>query len=70
MKKLFTVLFCICILTVLLTTVAFAANISEAKVTVEEPKIGAKPSTTATVPEGESYYVKNVEWKGNFDENG
>ena len=70
MKKLFTVLFCICFLTVLLTTVAFAANISEAKVTVEEPKIGAKPSTTATVPEGESYYVKNIEWKGNFDENG
>ncbi len=39
-------------------------------VTVEEPKAGAKPSETASVPEDASVYVTGVEWEGTFDKNG
>lgn len=70
MKKLFTFFFCICLIAVVFTTAAFAADISKATVTIAEPVIGEKPATTATVPETASSYVKSVEWKGNFDENG
>ena len=70
MKKFVTILFCICFFTVLLTTATFAANISKATVTIEEPKLGEKPATTASLPETASSYIKSIEWKGNFDENG
>ena len=70
MKRLFISLICVCILAVAFTTVAFAADISKATVSIAEPVLGEKPSTTATLPETASSYVKSVEWKGNFDENG
>lgn len=47
-----------------------ASAVSVFNVTVEEPKAGAKPSETASVPEDASVYVTGVEWKGTFDKNG
>ena len=47
-----------------------ASAVSIFNVTVEEPKAGAKPAETASVPADASTYVTDVEWEGTFDSNG
>lgn len=39
-------------------------------ITIDEPKAGEKPATTATLPATASTCIKKVEWIGEFDKNG
>ncbi|MGN0170702.1 MAG: ZmpA/ZmpB/ZmpC family metallo-endopeptidase-related protein [Lachnospiraceae bacterium] len=63
-RRFFSILLCLCLLCTGLpvTKVNAATNISVVNITIEEPAVGAKPATTATVPEDASYYVKEVTW--------
>ena len=63
-KRFFSILLFLCLLcTGLSVTKANAAtSISAVNITIEEPAVGVKPATTATVPEDAGYYVKEVTW--------
>ena len=63
-KRFFSILLCLCLLCTMLpvTKANAATNISVVRITIEEPAVGAKPATTATVPDDASYYVKEVIW--------
>ena len=70
-KRVFSMLLCVCMLMSIASIPAMAATaVNTFNVTVEEPKAGAKPAETASVPENASTYVTGVEWKGTFDKNG
>ncbi len=70
-KRVFSMLLCVCMLMSIACIPAMAATaVNTFNVTVEEPKAGAKPAETASVPENASTYVTGVEWKGTFDKNG
>ena len=71
MKRIFSILLCICMFLCAVNVPTMAATaVSIFNVTVEAPKAGAKPAETASVPETASTYVTDVEWKGTFDKNG
>ena len=71
MKKIISLAICLCIITMMLQSLALAASpVNIFNITVEEPVVGMKPSSTASVPETASVYVKNVEWSGDFDSTG
>lgn len=63
-KRFFSMLLCLCLLCTMLpvTKVNAATNISVVNITIEEPAVGAKPATTAIVPEDAAYYIKEVIW--------
>ncbi|MBE7019655.1 MAG: hypothetical protein E7413_07260 [Ruminococcaceae bacterium] len=70
MKKIFSLLLCLCMLLCILPTDVFATNITIFNVTVKEPKTGEALSYEASVPETASTYVSKVEWNGELDESG
>ncbi len=71
MKRVTGIFLCICMLLGMAGVPVMAASaVSIFNVTVEEPRAGAKPAETASVPEDASTYVTGVEWKGTFDQNG
>jgi len=71
MKRIFSMLLCIYMLIGMVNVPAAAASaVSIFNVTVENPKAGAKPAETASVPDSASTYVTDVEWVGTFDNNG
>lgn len=45
-------------------------DLTKARITLEEPAVGAKPAQTATLPSTASTYVKSVTWNGALDSNG
>ena len=67
MKKLLSMLLCLCLMISILPTNVFAANITIFNVTVQEPKVGEELSYKASVPETASTYVTKVEWDGEYD---
>ena len=67
MKKILSVVLCLCMLISILPTNVFAANITIFNVTVNKPKVGEELSYEASVPETASTYVTKVEWNGPLD---
>ena len=71
MKKLVSIILCLCMLiSVFCVSASAKSPVNIFNVTVEEPKAGNKPDYNASVPKTASTKVVNVEWKGELDENG
>ena len=71
MKKLLSVVLCVCIIaSVFCVTVSAKSPVNIFNVTVEVPKVRNKPDYNAYVPSTASTKVVNVEWEGELDENG
>lgn len=63
-RRFFSILLCLCLLCTIfpVTKASAVKNISAVSITVEEPAVGAQPSTAASVPDDASYYIKEVTW--------
>ena len=71
MKKVFSVILCVCMLANLVCAVAADKSpVNIFNVTVETPLAGNKPDYNAYVPKTASTTVVDVEWDGDFDKNG
>ena len=72
MKKIISMIICVCMLASMFTFVGSAAgvSISIVRISMTEPKAGGQKPMDAKVPETASSVVKNVAWEGNFDANG
>lgn len=70
-KQIYSMLMALCMIFVLLPTTAFAADtVGKVVLTVDAPKAGDAPATTASLPSTSSTCVKGVQWKGDFDDSG
>lgn len=66
-----TAVLCVCMLTGLLTVTASASTVlSKIRVTIDEPVVGKRPASTASLPSTARSAIKDVEWSGQLDENG
>lgn len=72
MKKIVSVILCVCMLAGIFCVPAAAAKspVNIFNVTVEVPKVGGKPDYNARVPKTASTKVVKVEWTGELDANG
>ena len=72
MKKIISMIICVCMLVSMCTFVASAAGVSigVVRISMTEPKAGGQKPMDAKVPETASSVVTNVSWTGNFDANG
>ena len=72
MKKIISMIICICMFASMFTLVGSAAgvSISIVRISMTEPKAGGQKPMDAKVPETASSVVTNVTWEGNFDANG
>lgn len=71
MKKLLAIVLCLCMIAGMTpVTVSAASQVNIFNITVVEPKVGKKPSTKGSVPTTASTTVTNVEWVGNFANDG
>lgn len=71
MKKILSVILCLCILvSIFYVPVSAKSPVNIFNVTVEVPEAGNKPDYNASVPETASTKVVKVEWEGGLDENG
>ena len=71
MKKFLSILLCLSMLVSVFCVSASAKSpVNIFNITVEVPQAGNKPDYNASVPKTASTKVVDVEWKGNFDENG
>jgi len=71
MKKILCTVLVLCMLISILPANVFAASVVNIfNITVTEPKAGAKPVNSATLPATASTEVVKVEWSGKLDSNG
>lgn len=72
MKKIVSLIVCLCLFVSMLPIVGTAAGVSLAivRITMTEPKVGGEKPMDAKVPETARSIVTNVTWEGNFDANG
>lgn len=72
MKKIISMIICVCMLASMCTFVVSAAGVSVGvvRITMTEPKAGGEKPMDAKVPETASSVVQNITWAGNFDANG
>jgi len=69
--RVLSMLLCICMLAGMISVTTNAATaVTKFTITMDKPSIGGMPADTASVPETESTYVKDVSWKGKFDSRG
>ncbi len=72
MKKIVSLIVCLCLFVSILPIVGTAAGVSLSivRITMTEPKVGGEKPMDAKVPETARSIVTNVTWEGNFDANG
>ncbi|MDE7297893.1 MAG: S-layer homology domain-containing protein [Lachnospiraceae bacterium] len=73
MKKIWSVLLCICMATALFSSpvrVSAAGVVSKVNLTIDAPVEGKKPSTNAKLPSGVSTKVTDVTWVGKLSADG